>query len=270
MRIATLLCTLFLPFAAHAASDPAAALARLAPGEWLEYRVDANDPRNVPCCFDWDGRRAGSRGCRLKDGTRNFGTTTDDPPPAPGEGLHVLLRRGPETFDRVVAVGTSCPVDAQGERVLALDAVDPGASVRLLAHGAAAKGGDRRGMAMHAIANHAGEEATTVLANIAQRGPTREARRDAYFWLAEERGQRGYEVVRDALRTEPQGELRRHLVFCLSESRAPGAAAELMEMARSHADEDTRGEALFWLAQTNDDAVLPVFDELLAPNDDSR
>ena len=73
--------------AARAANDPSAALARLAPGEWLEYRVEANDPKHAPCCFDWNGRRSGTRGCTLKDGNNGFGTTTDDPPARPSAQL---------------------------------------------------------------------------------------------------------------------------------------------------------------------------------------
>jgi hypothetical protein len=260
LRIATLFCTLLFPFpfAAAAANDPAAALARLAPGEWLEYRVEANDPRSVPCCFDRDGKRAGDRVCRLQDGTNGFGTSSDDPPPPPGEGLRVMLRRGPESFDRALAVGTSCPVDAQGLRVVTLEDVDADASVRLLAHIAAGKGGSKRGMALHALAHHAGDEATTALASIAKRGSTRDVRRDAYFWLAEERGTAGYEVVRDALAAGRDDELRRHLVFCLSESRAPGAAQQLVRMARSHPEAEVRGESLFWVSQRKLDGAEAV------------
>ena len=258
MRINMLLATLLFPFAAQAANDPAAALARLAPGEWLEYRVDANDARHVPCCFDLENGHRGERMCRLKDGMRSFGTSSDDPPPPPGEGLHVLLRRGPESFDRVIAVGTSCPVDAQGLRVVALDDADADASVRLLAHGAAAKGGDKRGMSLHALAQHAGDGATAALANLAKDAPSLDVRRDSYFWLAESRGTAGYAVVRNALATEQGEELRRHLVFCLSESRAPGASAELMRMAKSHVEPEVRGEALFWVSQRKLDGAEAV------------
>ncbi|HET7844137.1 MAG TPA: HEAT repeat domain-containing protein, partial [Xanthomonadales bacterium] len=223
MRIATLIATLALPLAAQAANDPAAALARLQPGEWISYEVDAKDPRHVPCCFDWEHGRSGPRGCRLDGSNRSYGTSSDDPPPPPGERLHVLLRRGVESFDRAFAVGTSCPVEAGGARVVALADVDDSASVRLLAHGAAAKTGDKRGMSLHALAQHATDDATTALAQLAKDAPSRDVRRDAYFWLAEERGTPGYEVVRDALANETNDELRRHLVFCLSESRAPGA-----------------------------------------------
>lgn len=249
MRIAMLLVLSFPAFATQAANDPAAALARLAPGEWLEYRVEANDPRHVPCCFDWDGRRKGERVCRLKGGMRNFGTSSDDPPPPPGEGLRVLLRRGPEFYDRAMGIGTSCAVDPQGLKVVTLGDVDADASVRLLAQGAAAKAGDKRGMSLHALAQHAGDAATTALASLAKDAPSRDVRRDAYFWLAEERGVEGYRVVSAALASEKGDDLRSHLVFCLSESGAPGAKEELMRMATSHPDDYVRGEALFWISQ---------------------
>lgn len=249
MRIATLFLLLSSAFAAHAANDPAAALAKLAPGEWLEYRVEANDPRHVPCCFDWDGRRTGERVCRLKDGMRNFGTSSDDPPPPPGEGVRVLLRRGSESYDRAIGIGTSCGVDPQGLKVVTLEDVDADASVRLLAKGAAAKTGEKRSMSLHALAQHAGDGATAALANLAKDAPSRDVRRDAYFWLAEERGVAGYQVVSAALASEQGDDLRKHLVFCLSESRAPGAKEELMRMAKSHPDDEVRGESLFWISQ---------------------
>jgi HEAT repeat protein len=64
--------------------------------------------------------------------------------------------------------------------------------------------------------------------------------------------------------------VRKKAVFALSKLPHDRAIPALRALVESDRPRAIRREALFWLAQTNDDAVLPVFDELLAPNDDSR
>jgi HEAT repeat protein len=52
-------------------------------------------------------------------------------------------------------------------------------------------------------------------------------------------------------------------VFALSQLPTTRAIAALKTLVESSRSREVRREALFWLAQVDDDAVLPVFDALL-------
>ena len=241
-----------------APSAPGSALEKLAVGDWLTYEVSAVDVEQLPCCFKWRGGKMASRGCRLDNGPRSVGTSLDEPQvPVGREALQIYVRRAASGFDRVLAVGASCPVDAANQKVTALTAVETDTSVSFLANRLTDKISTRiANDTLTAIAHHEGTKATEALVRHASYD--RPGRRQAYFWLAHKRDRPGFDAVRKAIEQQRSGALRRHLVFCLSQSPLDIAVDTLREMARSHSDQSLRGEALFWLAQERDRDVEAI------------
>ena len=61
-------------------------------------------------------------------------------------------------------------------------------------------------------------------------------------------------------------EIRNAAIFALSQRPTDEGLPILMELARTGAEAATRRTAIFWLAQSGDDRVVPFFEEiLLAP-----
>lgn len=245
-------------FCAPAASAaPTSTFKSLSPGDWMTYEVPAVDKEDLPCCFEgWRGS-AVRRPCRLDGGGSWRGTGAGRPGTLDSQTLRIFVRRAQTGYDRVLAVGAGCEVDAAGQQVTELSNVSGSASVAFLErHLAKASRGRRAREGLAALAHHRTKAATKALTRLSASG--RALRKDAFFWLAHLRGAAGLEVVRRALAREPTGKLRRHLVFCLSQNDGPEMPEELRQIARRHDDEDVRGEALFWLAQREDPAVEAI------------
>jgi len=167
----------------HTAADPAAVIATLgAEPTWLGWRVPGSDDAARLCCFDgWNERR-----CRL-DGRDNGWGSSDDWPAAPNGGseLVVLVELAGGRPVRLRAVGASCPVAGGGRRLVALDGVDPRASLELLARWAndPATGRDVAESALAAIGHHA--DGVLELLRLMRTTHRAELRRQALFWLAQ-------------------------------------------------------------------------------------
>jgi HEAT repeat protein len=240
-----------LPFACLA-QDLQQRLDALDPGDWLDYEVPMQPGVHAPCCFDWSGTRAQDAACRLDRETWNSGHRDSDPVAASGARLRVLLRRDSEGVDRIRAIGSTCPLDETGQRIVAAGAVDADRSVALLENALAGAGRHVRHDAVAAIAHHDGAAADVVLKRAADASRPRGLRRDAVFWLARNRGEVGFRTVRGLLDDEHDREIRRHAVFAIGISPAPSARGELRRIARSDRRAELRGEAVFWLAQQDD------------------
>ena len=91
-----------------------------------------------------------------------------------------------------------------------------------------------------------------------------EVRGEALFWLSQAKDPETEALVREILASADSDELREKAIFALSQlppKRAIPALRTLVE--QQGASREVRKQALFWLAQVDDDSVLTVFDELL-------
>jgi HEAT repeat protein len=262
-RFRLLLAFVLMPLSCLA-QDLQKQLDALAPGDWLDYEVPMQPGVHAPCCIEWSGSRPRDAACRLDREGWNSGHRDSDPVAPDGARLRILLRRDAEGLDRIRAIGSACPLDAAGERVVSAGSIDPERSVELLEHALA--GADRRVRhdAVAAIAHHAGAAADTALRHGADPSRPRALRRDAVFWLARNRGEPGFRSVRALLDDEGNDEIRRHAVFAISVSPAPSAQGELRRIARSDRRADLRGEAVFWLAQQDDAQTEEIVFAMLA------
>lgn len=245
-----LLATALLAASALAVPLASAAAVPGAPQEgWARYEVPMVDGTDGPCCHAIRGGVVQQRGCDLerKGGIQLVGGDQASPPASDLLAVYLHFRQG--EVDRVRAFGGSCPVRA--ETPPAAVGVSPEASLALLA-GLAREGKPAADEAVMVLAHHAGEAATTRLAELAAEGGSRELRKDAVFWLGQLRGDSGAAVVERIARNDPDTKLREHAVFSLSQSEAAGAFAAIDAIARTDPSERVRGQALFWMAQHGD------------------
>lgn len=106
--------------------------------------------------------------------------------------------------------------------------------------------------------------ARTLLRDTARADRRSAVRGEALFWLAQDEDPQTETLARSALSGSQARDLREKAVFALSQLPAGRAIPALEELARDRGlDARTRRDALFWLAQQNDDEALAVFDELL-------
>jgi len=247
---------------------------------WIGYsQAVAGGPRRMCCFGDVQSFRGRGKlccgGCRLEgDGSFSIGhergaTVSLESSPQ----FRVLLRVRGGLIEKVRAFSEDCALDAGGLPFLWLTGVSPRESLDLLG-GLARRQGvgedvDRVGPILAAIALHADPGADGVLEKLAARGSPLELRKQAAFWLANERGRRGFEILRAAL-GDPDPDLRQHLTFCLSQSPVPEALATLIRMARQDPDGEVRGQALFWLAQKAGDRAAETIQGAIRDDPDEQ
>ena len=111
-------------------ADPAAAVAELAGSgpTWLAWTAPGAGESTQACCFR---RGWKERGCTLGGRDQGWGTSSNWPR-LPGSDLLILAEIDRGRPLRLRAVGSGCPIDGNGRRVVALDGVDPARSVDLL------------------------------------------------------------------------------------------------------------------------------------------
>jgi hypothetical protein len=230
----------------------------LAGPSWIGYSQPLLDGPRQMCCFGANTLSSGLSktccgGCRLENESsfsigRDPGPVELESPPR----FRVLLRVHRGQVSKVRALSEDCALDAGGLPFLWLTGVTARESLDFL--GSVSRSGpvgedeDRAGQILAAIALHADPGADAVLEKLAGRGQPLELRKQAAFWLGNERGRRGFEILRAAT-ADPDADFRQHLTFCLSQSPVPDAPATLIRMARQDPEGEVRGQALFWLAQ---------------------
>jgi HEAT repeat protein len=219
---------------------------------WIGYAVAKIPGHGESCCWNDSGR-----GCGLEN-NRNPSVQGARTGPVQLEGpthVAILLRAEAGVAGKIRTFTVDCPLDAGGLPLHWLTGVSPAESVAMLVRSAIAEatGTDRRKSSrdapVHAIAMHAGQEATAALDQLASSSPSEELRRSALFWLASSRGQQGYQIVARLVRSDPSAKVREHAVFALTQSAEPGAMDSVIRVAKEDKDAHVRSQALFWLAQ---------------------
>ena len=90
-------------------------------------------------------------------------------------------------------------------------------------------------------------------------------RREAVFWVGQEAAERvAGELAGMASDDRETRKVREAAIFALSQRPADEGVPALMELVRTSGDPGIRRKALFWLAQSEDERVLPFFETLLS------
>ncbi len=117
--------------------------------------------------------------------------------------------------------------------------------------------------AVFALSLSSAPGAADSLRRMARHDARVQLRGEALFWLAQDHDPQTEALARAAL-AAGDGALREKAIFALAQLPPERAIPALDALARDRSqDARTRREALFWLAQQDDDDALAVFDELL-------
>jgi HEAT repeat protein len=103
-----------------------------------------------------------------------------------------------------------------------------------------------------------------VLALARDREAESSVRASALFWLGQEAADAATAGIASVAADEREDqEVRDAAVFALSQRPRDQGVPALIELARTAREAETRRSAMFWLAQSGDDRVLPFFEEIL-------
>lgn len=96
------------------------------------------------------------------------------------------------------------------------------------------------------------------------RGLPDTVRKSALFWLGQEAAEAATGGLAGvALDEDEDQEIRNAAIFALSQRPTDEGLPILMELARTGGEAATRRTAIFWLAQSGDERVVPFFEEIL-------
>ncbi|MEP7366099.1 MAG: HEAT repeat domain-containing protein [Acidobacteriota bacterium] len=227
-----------------------AAAAKQGGPAWIGYAIPRIPGGGSSCC--WNNNNFG---CVLEGQRVEGGGTPAGPVKLEGPTHeNVLFRVEGGVIGKIRSFSMDCPLDAGGLPFHWLTEVSPAQSVSFLSTYVVASNGVREAErmmdgALHAIAVHAGSEASKALERFATSGANEHIRKQSLFWLANSRGAEGYQVVARAAREDPSENVREHAIFCLTQSTEAGAIPAIVRAAKEDASVKVRGKALFWLAQ---------------------
>ncbi|MDX2417260.1 MAG: HEAT repeat domain-containing protein [Xanthomonadales bacterium] len=124
--------------------------------------------------------------------------------------------------------------------------------------------GDRRRAINFALAQNNTAEAADLLFKISKTDADPEQRGEAMFWLAEEYPQQAQDWLLEVIETEKDEDVLEQAVFAISQ--LPGGMGDqlLLELVKNdQASRAVRRQAIFWLAQSDNDSSVAALTELL-------
>jgi len=124
--------------------------------------------------------------------------------------------------------------------------------------------GETRRRINFALSQNDSDRATRLLTGIARNDRDPEQRADALFWLAEEHPATARDLVLEVIDTEQDREVLERAVFAMSQLPDGVAGPMLLDLAKDEsAPREARRQALFWLANSGDEASVIELTELL-------
>lgn len=124
--------------------------------------------------------------------------------------------------------------------------------------------GERRREINFALSQNNTPEAAELLFEISKSDPDPEQRGEAMFWLAEEYPQRAQTWLLEVVKTEQDEDVLEQAVFAISQLPGDIGGKMLLEIARdSQTPRNVRRQAIFWMAQSDDDKTVAALTELL-------
>jgi hypothetical protein len=183
--------------------------------------------------------------------------------------LSVLARFEGTTLVRLRTATPDCEIDAGGLPVAWLDGVKADESAAWLNSliTATPSTGERYDRvarpALVALAMHEGAVATRSLVGIARDHTISKMRSDALFWLAQRAGDQALSTIAEAVDRDPDTDVKKRAVFALSQLPKDDGVPKLIDVARSNKNAAVRKQAMFWLGQSGDPRALKFFEDVL-------
>ncbi|HEY6211312.1 MAG TPA: HEAT repeat domain-containing protein, partial [Vicinamibacterales bacterium] len=97
-----------------------------------------------------------------------------------------------------------------------------------------------------------------------KRAESSRLRGQALFWLAQRAGEQAVSTIANAINDDPDTEVKKKAVFALSQLPKDEGVPKLIEVARTNRNPAVRKQAYFWLGQTNDPRAVAFFEEILS------
>ena len=88
-------------------------------------------------------------------------------------------------------------------------------------------------------------------------------RSDALFWLAQRAGNQAVSAIAEAIDRDPDTEVKKKAVFALSQLPRDEGVPRLIEVARTNRNPEVRKQAMFWLGQSHDPRAVQFFEQIL-------
>lgn len=183
-----------------------------------------------------------------------------------GSALYALaLHRAPEAGERLYTMASEPRGELAGESVFwlgeARGAEGIGYLERLLKE---LSRGDTRREINFALAQNGTSPAIDRLVEISRTDDDPEQRSGALFWLAEEAPERAKPVLMQVLATETRKDVIDEAIFAVSQLPAETGTPMLLELAKdTQRPSEVRRQALFWLANSDDEATVDALVALL-------
>lgn len=183
-----------------------------------------------------------------------------------GAALYAFaLHRSPKASKRLYALAKETDSDAPEEAIFWLGEARGEEGFELLKRLLAElPRGDKRRQINFALSQNDAAEAAELLFEISKSDPDPEQRGEAMFWLAQEYPQRAQAYLLEVIDTEHDEDVLEQAVFAVSQLPGEKGDAMLLELAKSDQIPRTvRRQALFWLAQSDNDDSIAALTELL-------
>ena len=124
--------------------------------------------------------------------------------------------------------------------------------------------GDRRREINFALSQNNTTQAGELLLEISKSDPDPEQRGEAMFWLAQEYPEQAKDWLLEVIKTEQDEDVLIQAVFAISQLPDGGGDQVLLDLARNdQLSRDVRRQALFWLANSDNESSVAALTELL-------
>jgi hypothetical protein len=108
------------------------------------------------------------------------------------------------------------------------------------------------------------DKAIDELIRIAKNDRDQKIRKESVFWLGQKASEKSIEALKDVVDdAEEDTKVKESAVFAISQLPTEKCVPMLIDIARSNKNPNVKKQAIFWLGQKDDDAVLEFFEEIL-------
>lgn len=192
---------------------------------------------------------------------------TSDTEAVAGTALYALsMHEGREATERLTAMALQTDGELQSEAIFWLgEGRGAGGLEALKQLLADLPRGDARREINFALSLNGTDEAIELLSDISRDDTDREQRANALFWLASEFPERATELLMQAIEHERDEGVLEQAVFAVSQLPDETATPLLLELATDPTrSREIRRQALFWLANSDDDEAIAALVQLLS------
>lgn len=177
----------------------------------------------------------------------------------------LALHRSPEAGHRLYSLARDIEADLSEQAIFWLGENRGEQGFRLLKKLLAElPGGDERRAINFALAQNNSDDAAALLFEISKSDSDSEQRGEAMFWLAEGYPQKAQGWLLKVLETEQDENVLEQAVFAVSQLPDGAGDRALLELAQNtQVSRVVRRQAIFWLAQSDDDSSVAALTDLL-------